>query len=92
VLDDAKIYKPVDRIQYVKYWEAQIEDLEREMKETSPANLKGFREDIDLYVEIRAKIAELTDILRDMNALTVDIHRGSGFADLIDAVEKKLNE
>ena len=92
VLDDAKIYKPINRIEYVKYWEEQIHQLDEAMKSVSSANLQGFREDIDLYTEIRNTIAELTNILRDMNALTPEIHSESGFDELFEAIERKLAE
>lgn len=92
VLDDAKIYKPVDRIRYVQYWEEQIRELDEAMRSVAQANLQGFREDIDLYNEIRANLPQLTNILKDMNTLTAKIHMESGFKELIIAIEEKLNE
>jgi len=78
VLDDAKIYKPKDRIQYVQYWEQQIQELDQQIRSVSSANLEGFREDIDLYNEIRQYLPRLTNILKDMNTLTAQIHSESG--------------
>jgi internalin A len=92
VLNDAKIYKSRNRIRYVQHWENEIQELDTEMKTVSSANLQGFREDIDLYQRIRDQIAGLTDLLRDMNTLTAEIHTESGFADLISAIEQKINE
>lgn len=92
VLDDARIYKPKDRIQYVQYWEHEIQELDRQIRSVSSANLEGFREDIDLYNEIRQYLPRLTNILKDMNTLTVQIHSESGFAELIKAIEQKLEE
>jgi hypothetical protein len=60
------------------------------MKEVSSANLQGFREDIDLYEEIRALLPRLTDVLKDMNTLTTEIHRSSNFEQLHEAVMAKL--
>lgn len=62
------------------------------MKGVSAANLQGFREDIDLYTEIRVQLAKLTGILQDMNALTREIHRESDFAELFEAVMAKLSD
>ncbi|ELS00330.1 hypothetical protein Xen7305DRAFT_00000300 [Xenococcus sp. PCC 7305] len=62
------------------------------MKTVSSANLQGFRDDIDLYNEIRDKIPQLTNILKDMYSLTTAIHSESGFAELIKAVELRLME
>ncbi len=91
ILKDANIYDPVDRIQYVQHWEAKAKKLDEAMRTVSAANMQGFREDIDLYTDIRATIAELTDILRDMNALTPDLHRESDFEELYNAVMAKLD-
>lgn len=92
VLDDAKIYKPKDRIQYVQYWEQEIQELDQQIRSVSSANLEGFREDIDLYNEIRQYLPRLTNILKDMNTLTAQIHSVSGFEELIVAIQEKLNE
>ena len=92
VLEDAKIYKPIDRIKYVKYWEKEIQDLDEQMKGVSQANLQGFREDIDLYADIRKYLPRLTDILRDMNTLTVEIHSETGFEELVRAAAAKIEE
>lgn len=92
VLNDANIYKPIQRIKYVQYWEEEIIKLDEAMKTVGAANLQGFREDIDLYTKIRATIAELTNILKDMNTLTPSIHIESDFKALFEAVETKLSE
>ena len=92
VLGDAKIYQPVPRLRYIKHWEDQIQELDTALKEVSAANLQGFREDIDLYTEIRNTIAELTNTLRQMNVLTPEIHTSSGFEQLYQAIENKLNQ
>ena len=62
------------------------------MKTVSAANLEGFREDIDLYTEIRALLPELMNILKDMNTLTPEMHRQSDFTELIMAVMARLEE
>ncbi|MCB0163560.1 MAG: toll/interleukin-1 receptor domain-containing protein [Anaerolineae bacterium] len=92
VLNDANIYKPVQRIHYVKYWEDQIKELDEAIKTVGAANLEGIRDDIDLYTKIRATIAGLTNTLKDMNTLTPDMHRDANFEHLIGAVEQKMAE
>jgi hypothetical protein len=92
VLEDARIYKAIDRIRYVEHWEKQLKELDTAMKGVSAANMDGFREDIDLYDEIRDNLPKLSDILKDMNTLTPELHRQSGFKELIDAVMAKLEE
>lgn len=90
VLPDARIHRPQDRIRYVRYWEEQIRELDDELKTVSAANLQGFREDMDLYTEIRAHLPRLADILRDMNALTPELHRESDFSELFESVMARL--
>jgi internalin A len=92
LLSDAKISKPIQRIKYVTYWEEQIKELDEAMKGVNSANLQGFREDIDLYTDIRNTIAELTNLLRDMNTLTPEIHSQSEFQELLKAIEERLDE
>lgn len=90
VLDDANIYNPDDRIRYVQHWEGEKAELDALMKTVSSSNMEGFREDIDLYTEIRALLPNLMNILSNMNTLTPDMHRDSGFRELFDAVMERL--
>jgi hypothetical protein len=90
VLESARIYKPLDRIRYVQFWEKQLADLDAALKTVSAANLQGFRDEIDLYAQIRAALPELAAILKNINALTPGVHRESGFAQLVDAVLRRI--
>ncbi|MEM9272153.1 MAG: toll/interleukin-1 receptor domain-containing protein [Cyanobacteria bacterium P01_F01_bin.143] len=90
VLKDANIYQPIERIKYIKYWEAKIQELDEAMKTVGAANMQGFREAIDLYTEIRKTIAQLADVIADMNTLTSDIHQKSDFEALFQAIERKM--
>lgn len=92
VLSDAQIYQPIERIKYIKHWEDKIKELDEAMRGVSAANLQGFREEIDQYTEIRHTIAELTNLLKDMNTLTPDIHSESEFEELVQAIAQRLDE
>ncbi len=92
VLEDAKIYQAIERIKYVEYWEDKKKELDAAMKKVSGDNLQGFREELDLYNEIRNTFAKLTNLLKDMNALTSDIHIQSNFETLLKAIEERLNK
>jgi internalin A len=92
VLNDANIYDPIKRIEYVKYWEMKRADLAEAMKTLDPANLQGIREDMDLYDRIRDQVSGLTSTLKDMNTLSPDMHRDSDFEDLYNAIEKRMKE
>lgn len=92
VLADADIYKPVKRLAYVKHWENEIQALNEAMKEVSAANLQGFRDEIDLYTKIRERIASLTDVLKNMNTLTPEMHEASNFEQLYQAIEDRRTQ
>ncbi len=91
VLEEVKIAKAVDRLDLLKYWENETENLNakiRELKELS--NIQGVTDDLNLYTEIRGNIARLTHILKDINTLTTDRHIQSDFEQLYELVEEKV--
>ncbi|HLO31721.1 MAG TPA: toll/interleukin-1 receptor domain-containing protein [Anaerolineales bacterium] len=91
VLADARIYKALDRLTYIKYWDEQIEQLNRAIKEIGiMTNLASITTDLDKYARIRSNIDHLTDLLSDMNVLTPELHAVHGFSTLIRAVERSL--
>ena len=90
ILADADIYDPVKRIEYVKHWEQKRAELAEAMQSVDPANLQGIREEMDLYDRIRNKVSGLASTLKDMNALTPVMHRGSNFSELFKAIEQRL--
>jgi tetratricopeptide (TPR) repeat protein/Cdc6-like AAA superfamily ATPase len=92
VLGDAQIYEPVQRIEYIRYWEDKKKNLTEAIGKVGPEYLQGIREEIDHYTEIRNTIAELTNILNNMNTLTPDIHSRSDFEALVESVNSWLGE
>ncbi len=92
VLNDANIYDPIKRIEYVRYWEVKRAELADAMRTLDPANLQGIRDDMDLYDRIRDKVSGLTSILKDMNTLTPDMHKDSDFSEIYDGIEKRMKE
>jgi len=93
VLSDAQIYDALDLLGYVNYWDEKIKALNQAMKASeSQANLHGIRDDLDLYTEIRAQILKIVDTLRNMNALTPEMHQQSGYEELYSAIQEKLQE
>jgi GTPase SAR1 family protein len=92
ILEDADVYSGAGRLDYIKHWENQANELDSKMKTVGSANLGGIREEIDLFTKIRTTIAEIVNILGDMNTLTPEQHLGSNFEELIRAVEARLSE
>jgi internalin A len=92
VLDAAAIHDPIRIVGHIAYWESKIKELDEAMKGVEGSNLEGIRETLDLYREIRATIARLTDVLADMNHLTPAAHTGSGFAELAETVAARIGD
>jgi nucleoside phosphorylase/DNA-binding winged helix-turn-helix (wHTH) protein len=91
VLDDAHIYKTIDRLEYIRYWDERIAQLNQALKQVPIiTNLAGTTVDIDKFALIRAEFARLVNLLGDMNALTPKIHVANSFSTLIDTVEAVL--
>ncbi|MEP6646416.1 MAG: TIR domain-containing protein [Saprospiraceae bacterium] len=92
VLDEVKISSSADRLEFVKYWEDQLTNLQNKVKElNSLSYIEGITDDLNLYTEIRNNIARLTGILRDINTLNVTIHVESDYRDLIQSIKKKIS-
>jgi len=90
VLSDANIYKATGRIQYVRYWEEEIHTLNEELKTVRGDNLTELQADLTLYSEIRRLFDGIAGTLRDMNALTPDMHVDSGFEEVIRRIRTQL--
>lgn len=91
ITESARFYKPIGRIRYIQHWEKEIEELNEAMVSLkSQADLAGIRDSIDLYTRIRATIADLTSILKDMNSLTVQQHIKANFEDVFTLIERDI--
>lgn len=91
VLDDASIYKESERLNYILYWDKEINQLNKKIGElSSHAGTGQVVEKANQYQAIRSIIDEITDLLRDMNTLSPDMHQNNDFSLLIDAVTKEM--
>ncbi|CCH97686.1 HEAT repeat domain-containing protein [Microcystis aeruginosa] len=92
ILPDARIYNDFERIDYLKYWEDEKAKLQAKYKQIDLAKTNSIMATLNLYNEIRSNIDNLTNILKDMNNLDINLHGQSEFAAMIEAVETKLAE
>ncbi len=92
VLDDAMIYDAIGRLRYIKHWEQKKKELDAEMKEVSGEYLEGIRDELDLFTKIRNTIAQIVNILGDMNALSPGQHQGTSFDSLLQSLESRLSK
>ncbi len=93
VLEEVKISSSSDRIEFVKYWENQLIELQNKVKElNSLSYIEGITDDLNLYSEIRNNIARLTGILRDINTLNMKLHQDSDYNDLVSAIKTRISQ
>ena len=91
VLDEVQISKSTDRLELIKFWETQQDQLESKIRELrSLANIQGITDDLNLYGDIRKNIAKFTHILKDINTLNVSTHYEENFKSLVGQVKEAL--
>ncbi|HIK46723.1 MAG TPA: TIR domain-containing protein, partial [Leptolyngbyaceae cyanobacterium M65_K2018_010] len=89
----AKISRGSDRLAYIKHWQDQIDELNQELMTFGNAvKVSSIQEELNQFEDIRNTIDQLTYLLKNMNTLTLERHSESGFAELFEAIEQRLNE
>lgn len=89
VLEDANIYSPISRLKYIKYWNDKIEELDTAIKSSGTGlNLTQIQQELNNYGDIRAAFDKMAFILKDMNALTPEIHQNQNFQTLYDELAR----
>lgn len=89
VLSDANIYNIITRLQYCKYWDDKIIELQDAIKSmTDLGYLQTTTGELNLYKDIRRFIDEFTGIVQNMNALTPEMHQDADFEALTDALDE----
>jgi len=92
IMEDARIYEPIDIVQYIRFWEEKLEATDKAMKTVQLANLSpNIREDIDLYSKITRTISEFIGHLRDLLIPSIDIHQNSNFEDVVNEINKVIS-
>ncbi len=87
VLPDANIYDSLGILNYLKYWDQKIKDLNASAKELDNlADTRKVQEDINLYTDIRGAIDDLAGKLSNMNTLTVEIMRAKAYQPLLESL------
>ncbi len=91
VLSDAKIFNPLDRVEYFKYWKSEKEKLEKLITELGADAIMVIGDDYKVYQKIINEYGEVAKILSDINSLSTQIHRDDNYETLIEAISKKNN-
>ncbi|MEJ7736277.1 MAG: TIR domain-containing protein [Chitinophagaceae bacterium] len=92
VLDDATIFDPITRLAYLGYWREKKSELERAIEAFGAEAITVVGDDYKIYHKIFSNFGEVINILKDINALTPQIHRSSNFQQLYQALLQRLDE
>ncbi len=90
ILSDANIFDEIHRLEYLDYWSAKKHSLQRRIRDLQELqDATGAHQKLKQYDDIREIIGEFTSFIKDVNALTPDMHSDSDFKELIKFLENK---
>ena len=92
VLDDAKIYDPIDRLNYVAFWKAKKEELDKKIAEVGLEYAADVVDDFRIYREITSNIGLLASLLKDLNTLNPTALSGNNFSTIKTAIGKLVGD
>jgi len=88
VMEDAQIFEPLKRLQYLKHWKDKKQELDDAIRDFGTDAITVIGDDYKTYSKIFNNFGEVSNILKDINALTPQMHREDNFKTLVEAVEK----
>ena len=92
ILPDAAIYDSLGMIDYLKYWDQKIKELNTKVKELENlADTRKIQDDINLYTDIRGAIIDLAAKLGNMNTLSLELMRSKNYEPLLEALKAKIS-
>ncbi|MEZ4943727.1 MAG: COR domain-containing protein [Saprospiraceae bacterium] len=91
VLNDAKLYDPLDRLDYVEFWMEKCRKLEEKINKVGLANAKAAIPDFDIYDEIMKNVGLLGGILADLNTLSPQMLSADNFAEVKNAIDERAS-
>jgi hypothetical protein len=92
VLPDVLIFDLNERLEYINYWDEQIEHLNKSIKNVKiVANLTETG-DLDKLVQIRQHFSHLINLVSDMNLLTPAILAAHGFSIIISEIKSFMEK
>ena len=91
VMEDTNIYTPEKQLDYVKFWDNEIELLNKEIKSgKNLAHINPIFEKLNLYTDIRNFISGIISFISDMNTYTPAKLSGNDFKIPCDEIDKQI--
>jgi hypothetical protein len=91
VLHDCNIFDPIPRLQYHKYWKDKKKELDDAFKKFGMEAITVIGDDFKIYKKIFDNYGEVVNILKDINSLTLEMHRADNFSIMIETVGKLID-
>jgi hypothetical protein len=92
ILPGARIEKAADRIKYVHYWQKEVKELESVIKKGALTHIQGIMNDLNFYSEISAKMDSITGILKNINALSLQLMQVNNYAPLVERLVRQIEQ
>lgn len=89
VLPDANIYDPLDRLEYVAYWQDKCKNLEDKITRIGLGVTRSAVPDFDNYHEIMTNLGQLAGVLADLNTLSPRLLSENSFEEIKRALLEK---
>lgn len=71
LIDGTKIFKPLEKIEYIKYWTEKFSELETELKTVSTTDAIELYKELKHIENIKGSIDEFLSIISDENFLSI---------------------
>lgn len=91
VMEDANIFDPIPRLQYLKYWQDKKKELDDAITQFGMDAITVIGDDYKMYKKIFDNYGEIINILKDINSLSQNMHRANNFEALTNAVENLIS-
>lgn len=86
ILNDVKVFKPIDKMDYSIYWENEISNFNEKVTSLSPQSRLRYIEDEKVYLSIKESFEGIINSISNMNSMTLKIHIESNFRKIIDSI------
>lgn len=86
---DAKIYDPLDRLDYVAYWQEKCKNLEDKITKLGLGVTRSAVPDFENYHEILTNLGQLAGVLADLNTLNPQLLSADNFEKIKQALLEK---
>lgn len=84
--DKTKVFKPEDRLVYIKYWANQYEELEKKLQSVNTTDAIELYKELKHYEKIRTSIDEFLSILTGMHCPTYSALAVDNFRRIFDYI------